>query len=681
MGIIQKAKEIFEPLTKYALIDRREYSRNMSDLSAIYKTWDQNYTNDNSRPSLPLPYLDTPTGSKIPLWQLSPTRIFDMSKEIGDLRIVFETIQREMFRNGWEIRPKYKYKCPVCFKTFKDKPMSKFIPLEQQASNKDKEDGLECDQCGNTKDFIKPDPKNRVKLQSFMAVPANNNNQTVLEVGRMWERDADVIDNAYTLASKVYYLKPVEKGDLSGAKLEIDPDRTEISEFIPMHPISITMIANSEGRLGYDNSNKPVWICPNYLHRSKRLESPFCDTCGCKAINGCFESNNVPYGLPVSDPKKMVYGKDEVIWIAGKFMPDLLYGYSPILSIWKKAMSLYHQDEYIWKYFDKDRPPKSLLIFGSRNYESVSAFMDRQKQGAKSDPYMPRPILVNSENANQAASFIDLTPNFKELELTELRKELRQVILTIYGITPVYSGEQKGSGLGNEGLQLTLTNRAIKWYQSIFNEKFFDQITTRMFGIDDWEIALIDSEEIDELRTEQVRGQKITNAQMMYSMGFEVHTDGNGEIQVSQYPNPEKEAMMGGVGDNVKQGNSDKVKSTKPAGEDKTNFGGEHLQNRPSDTAGAAEGSVDSGFSHSKKSLGEFGPVVEIINKGITNNWTLTNMAKKISKANGWSEEESMDTIKWLISANLAKTTLGIKQPQKYTINKKENGETEVIRE
>src|SRR5207249_2514778 len=105
-------------------------------------------------------------------------------------------------------------------------------------------------------------------------------------------------------------------------------------------------------------------------HRTKRLERPFCDKCGCKAFTAVAESSNIPFGLPVADPKKMMYAKDELIWTAGKFQPDLLYGNSPILSIWRKCLSLFHQDEYIWKYFDKDRPPKSLLIFGSRNYET-----------------------------------------------------------------------------------------------------------------------------------------------------------------------------------------------------------------------------------------------------------------------------------------------------------------------
>src|SRR5574337_633168 len=704
----------------YKLVPRQEYNHIWGDYQAIQKEFDRNAMNDNSRPTLPLPYIDTASGAKIPNWVLMPTRIYDMANEVGDLRIVYEIIQREMFKNGYEIRPKFKYKCGKCHKTFKDKPMSKFVPLQDKidegsASNQvpnsnlgDKTDDsfnenfekinpvsdqtefksdpkdtknpddkkntenpeqkegdtesepLECDECGNDdpKKFFKPEPENRVTLQSLMSVMANNNNMTLLDMARIYQRDLDIIDNAYCLVSKRYFLKPLNEPDpLTGATMEVDENKTEIEEFIPLHPMNIAKLANSEGRLGYDNQNKPIWICPDYNHRSKRLNKPKCDICGCKAINAIIESSNIPYGLPISDPKHMMYGRDELIWTSGVSVPNLLYGYPIILSIWKKAMSLYHQDEYIWKYFDKDRPPKSLLVFGTRNYESVQAFMERPKQGAKSDPYMPRPMLVNAENAAQAAQFIDLTPNFKELELTELRKELRQVILTIHGLSPVSAGEQKGSGLGNEGLQLTLQNRTIKGKQATLNEKFFVQITSRILKIDDWEIVLVDSEEIDELRTEQIKGQKIDNASKMAAMSYEHHTDGNGEFVFSQFPNPEKQAQSGGMGSNIKAGNLDKVKGTKPPKEEQPDFQGQGKQNRPSDIGGDKQGSpMGAGFSQSNKALrdlGEMGKAVEIINKGLVNKWTITTMAKKIAKANDWTVDEAFDTVTALISQKM----------------------------
>lgn len=660
MKIFEKVKNTLTNLnpTAYQVVDKSEYMRTQNTNYSLLKSFDRNFVDTNGRPSLPLPYLDTPTGSKVPLWRLQPLRMFEMAENIGDLRAVLETIQREMFRNGLKIQPKFRYKCPRCFKTFKEKPLLTYMPLDQ-IGKETKEEDLRCDECrfeGKESEFLTPKPEERAILQTIIDKYVNNNNQKLIMVARQYERDLDTIDYAVCAVTKNYKIKGFKGVDPdTGAQFYADVDSAEIDEFIRIHPVQVTMIANDEGRLGIGSDNKPKWICPDYEHRDKVLEMPVCDRCGTRAFTAILETNTVPYGLPIANPKKQWYAKHEVIWTPGKYSPDLLYGNSVLNAVWKKVMSLYHQDEYIWKYFDKDRPPKSLLGIGSRNYETVQSFFERQRQGARADPYMPRPILLNTDNVSQALQYIDLTPNFKELELTALRQELRQIIASIYGIQPIFYGESAKAGLGNEGLQVTITNRTVKWFQKFLSENFFGRIS-ELLNVKDWEIVLVDSEEIDELRGEQIKGTKIDNASKMYGMGFDVYTNGNGEFQFSQFPNPERQMMMGGVGSNVKQGNLDKIKGTKPPGEKSTNFDGEPLLNRPSDTGGANGGSASSGFSHSKKSLNEEDVkniAREVIQKGLLNNWTVTNMAKKFSDESGIERDKALNIIKYLLSSNL----------------------------
>ncbi|MDE1839686.1 MAG: hypothetical protein KGH87_07180, partial [Thaumarchaeota archaeon] len=592
--------------------------------------------------------------------------LYQMADDIGDLRVIMETILREMFKNGAKVKPVFKYKCLECLKEFDEKPLSKQMPqLQQQRptmgedkpnpfESKEKPEGkpeekkkpfgkefppkkgdkkestnnvdkpqegkpifesnqshgdasshedFECDECGNTDPlkFDKPNPKNRAILQAFLKEDfVNYNKQSIMDLAKMYERDLDVVDQAYTVVLKDYKIYNLKKPDeLTGAIRDINPAETKISEFLNLSTTQTNLLADNEGRLGYDSNKNPIWICPDYNHRDKHLKLPYCDRCGCKALNGIVESNMIPYGLAVSDPKKMTYAMEEVIWTSGKYKPDMLYGYSPIQSIWKKAMSLFHQDEYIWKYFDKDRPPKALLMIGSRNYESAQAFMERQRQGAKNDPYMPRVITVNNDDANKGVNYIDLTPNFKELELTDLRSELRQIMCALYGVTPIYTGGNTGSsGLGDNGLQVTLTNRAMKYYQSILNDKFFGQITRRIFKIYDWQIVLDDVEEIDELRKEQIIGERIKNAAAMHGMGFPVYTDGNGKVMWAQFPDPQLQQQQSGAG----QFGQPKTKQQGGVKEEKaTSFEGEPLPAVPSDDGGQASGSPSAGFSHSNK--------------------------------------------------------------------------------
>ena len=600
MGLFDKIRDNIDP-RNYRVVEKDDYNRVTQDHYDMRKAINDEYLHSNSRASTPYPFLDTPDGSKIPMWRMSPNRMYELADYVGDLRAVIETIQREMFRNGLQVLPRFEHKCLVCLKEYEQKPLKDYVPISD-LGNKGKKEKLQCSACGNDnpRKWSKPDPKNRQVLQTLLDKRVNNNQQSLKLVARQAERDLDIIDGCYVLVSRQWKLKTFANPDPeTGATKQAlsSIHESKIDEIIRIHPIQCSIIASDEATLGVGADGKPRYICPQYEHRDSILETPVCPKCGCECFNAFLETNSVPYGVPLSSPKKMYYAQKEIVWIPGKYYPDVLYGNSPIQSVWKKVLSLMFQDEYMWKYFDKDRPPKSLLVMGSRNAESVQSFMEKQRQGARQDPYMPRPILLNTENVGQSLQYIDLTPNFKELELSDLRKELRQIISTVYGVQPLFYGEQAKAGLGNEALQVTLTNRTIKWFQRFLNENFFNEITDIM-EIYDWKIELVTSEEIDELREEQVRGQKIDNTVKLYGMGFDVAFDGENNILISQFPNPEKQqAMMGGgVGQNEGEGNNDKTKSSAPKKEGEAqNFDGEPKIARPSDEGGTGDGSPASG--------------------------------------------------------------------------------------
>ncbi|MCH8965790.1 MAG: hypothetical protein IIB58_12560, partial [Planctomycetes bacterium] len=260
--------------------------------------------------------------------------------------------------------------------------------------------------------------------------------------------------------------------------------------------------------------------------------------------------------------------------------------------------------------------------------------METQRQGARSDPYMPSPVLLKTDDISKSLQFIDLTPNFKELELKEFRAELRQIIISIYGLEPIMIGDLGSSGISNSQIQVTIVNRSIKWHQKFLNDNHFRPIA-KMFGVQDWEIILNDSEVIDGLRELEIKGKEISNATAMYQMGFDVYTNGDGEIVTSQFPNPERQQMMEGMGSDVRQGRTDRTKGTERSSENATNFDGESKQNRPSDTGGEDDGSPSSGNSLSMKS---FDIVKNVLLHGTAIGWTITTMSKRISEQTGMSE-------------------------------------------
>jgi len=608
-------------------------------------TIDKAFTETTTRPSIAQPYMATDTGAKLPIFPFPLIMIYELADNIDALRIPIETLNREIFKNGFEIVEKYKFKCLNCGKEFQYEPLVTDLPDDQPfQSNQDNEDnslpkskrrttnkGLKvvednvmCDSCGNTK-LLRPDPKNRKKLEGLLNEPINSNEQTLEDVTRQIERDLEVADNAYLLVLKNYWID-----DTTGL---ISEKKTEIKEMLRVDPPQVAMIADSDGRIGYDDKRNEIFVCPRFEHRDKRLTSNTCDKCGAQALKAIMEVNSV-YSIGIPQPKRVIYGEGEVIWKAGKYKPGLIYGYSPIYSVWSKAMSLTHMDEYIRKYFDKMRPPRGMLVIASRNYETFRKSWDMLEQKATEDPYMIHPLLVESEKgAKNMAQWIDFTGSLKELEFMALRKELRQIIGAVYGVLPLYFGEMP-SGWSQEGLQVTITNRAVTWGQDILRKSFYNKIA-HLLGVDDWELRLKAGEETDKLRELQTQSTEIQNMAAMQAMGFEVKRTHTGEFKVSKDPiiNP---MMMAQEEMLPKQGRGNAMGQKE---ENKQSFQGEPKRGRSSDPGGQNQGAPASGTgtTMSKKSYPD----------GITpDNFSLVKSILQTSVDFGWKKTKTIDELR-----------------------------------
>jgi hypothetical protein len=408
------------------------------------------------------------------------------------------------------------------------------------------------------------------------------------------------------------------------------------------------MIADSDGRIGYDDKRNKIFVCPRFEHRDARLVEPKCDRCGAEALKAVIEVNSV-YSIGIPQPKRVIYGEGEIIWKAGKYKPNLLYGFSPIYSVWSKAMSLSHMDEYIRKYFDKMRPPRGMLVISSRNYDTFKKSWDVLEQKAQEDPYMIHPLLVeNDKGGKNPAQWLDFTGSLKELEFIEVRKELRMIIGAVYGVLPFYYGETP-AGWSQEGLQVTITNRAVKFGQDILKKAFFSKIS-KMLNIDDWELQLKTGEDTDKLRDLQQDGIEIQNMMMLQQMGFDITRTHTGEFKVSKETALTAE-MMFGVG--AINGNQNGAGKGKPATQENTQqFDGEPHNPRPSDIGGTAQGSPTSGSSMSKKSAypkgitpTNFEIVKNTFQTAVDYDWKKTKTVEELRKATGMTVRDARDLV------------------------------------
>tara|TARA_R110002051_G_scaffold2342_2_gene12322 strand:- start:1116 stop:3134 length:2019 start_codon:yes stop_codon:yes gene_type:complete len=585
----------------------------------------------------------TDTGAKLPIFPFPLIMIYELSDNVDALRISIETINREMFKNGFEVVEKYKYRCNNCGKEFDGKPSrddafdrkegppgdsdldkapfkklshaNKILHKAETPGLKESNTPPECDDCGSD-DISRPKPENRKILQSLYTCFVNNNDQTIEDVGRMIERDLEVADNAYLLLLKNYYIN-----DTTG---KIDKKKTKIKELLRIDPPQVAMIADSDGRVGFDDKRNAVYVCPRFEHRDKRLSKPKCDRCGAEALKALLEVSSV-YSVGVPQPKRVIYAIGEVIWVAGKYKPGLIYGFSPIYALWSKVMSLSHMDEYIRKYFDKMRPPRGLLVIASRNYETFRKSWSTLEQRATEDPYMIHPLLVENDkgSAGQAAQWIDFTGSLKELQFVDIRRELRQIIGAAFGVLPLYFGELP-SGWANEGMQVTITNRHVKWSQDFLKTHIFDRLAKELM-VDDWSLKLREGEEADELRDLEIKAQEIQNNATLQQMGFDVKRTHTGDWVVGKEPTfeqvmlpqmaaAEQQAELGIEAMEADPGGQKQGRGASTTGNGERTQGakqGGPMNKRPSDPGGAGQGSPTAGgkkrsgaFNDSQKSIG-----------------------------------------------------------------------------
>ncbi len=539
-------------------------------------------TTGTARPPIDMPFVSSDSGAKIPVFPFPLHFLYQLAKNVDALRIPIGTIVREIFKNGLGVRSKFNYKCKNCLKEFEAQPLNE----------KGKE---QCDECGS-KQIRKPDAKERRKIAVLLKKRLNNNGQKFKYIMKQIERDLEIADSGYLLLLKEYKFN--DNGEITGSKLD---------EIIRLHPPQVFLISDYNGRLGYTDDGKEIFVCPDPMHRELRIfkseqsvdkGTMRCQQCGCVPIKAWVEVNST-YATNIPNPQRRIYAKGEIIFFAGKYWDSMIYGFSNIYTVWQKAMALSHMDEYIRKYFDKARPPKGLLVIGSRNIQSLQKMFDKMKVEMQKDPYGLTPLMVENERGGKnMVQYVNLTGSLQDLQFIDIRDEFRRTIGALYGVLPLFSGDLP-TGWNQEGLEMTVTNRAVQDGQQILKEGFFDPLCEAL-GVKDYEIFLHEGEETDEMRDEQLKGMKIANAVSMHSMGFKIRLDGNKDFVYENLPekdaDPSEQGTMGGA-----------RSTTTPKTEQQTNFQGEKLTNRPSDTGGMAQGhpAAGTGTTLSRKSSKE----------------------------------------------------------------------------
>ena len=423
-----------------------------------------------------------------PRYPFGLQELYDFAYSSDVLTITHNALRRELFRNGYDLI------------------VAKKSDEETTSSEEEVEAGKDED-----KQNLDPRFQTREGILEFLE-NINENDQSIIDVSMELEDDFSILDDAFMLFIFDYEF------NLKNGKVT----KKTLKEVQRADPRYMGLVMNKYDRPGYDEDNNKLTVCPQ--HRGDMLENKErCPQCQLVTFPAHYFSD---YGS-----EKIFYGKEEVVF-KSKYRPTKRRGYSPVLTTWQKTRTLFFMDKYIMELYVLQRPPKGGLFFKTSNQAGLKKSWDQAKQEANDNPHHPIAMAIpDSSSGQDFVKYIDFMRNLTDLEQMETRNEMRRQVGAVYGVMPVYQADMsQGGGLNNEGMEVTITNRAAEYGQSIYNQYFYLRLFKAM-GLKGWSFTLNPTEEQDEMAKLERQQLTLVNGQLAVSMGLDAeYSKDSGEV-------------------------------------------------------------------------------------------------------------------------------------------------------
>ena len=421
--------------------------------------------------------------------------IYHIVQQSTIVRTCITQLKQEIFRRGYTWEEKFVLKCQDCGKEHAS-------PVKQ------------CSDCNST-NLKKPDPKQLEYAKKFLDGYVNGAEQLFIDVLKELEDDLNIMDDAYLVIVKEYYLD-------NDSKVRMH----RIKEVFRGDPITMHIFSNQLGERG-----KGGFVCLRHRDRVHTHQTELCETCNS-------ELYPVHYVNRVNG-EEQYFVKGEVVHFS-KYSPSRLYGMSPIITLWNNVTTLIAMDNYVNSSYTKARMPKGLLAVQTRNMDSMKSFWRGVKEKMEQDPHFIPVMGIESEGGKGSVEWVKFMDSLKEMDYISVKDDLRDRISGFYGVSKVFMNDASASGgLNNEGMQILVTNRAVEMAQTTWNNYVFPFVTTQ-FGISDWELKLPPSEEEDEIAVLRKREMEVNIAGSIKNLGFEVDMDDEGRFTYTK-PEPKEE--------------------------------------------------------------------------------------------------------------------------------------------
>ena len=343
---------------------------------------------------------------------------------------------------------------------------------------------------------VNPDKSQIKRLNQFLD-DCNIFDQGLEEVLRQFHWDLNTVDDAFLYFAKEYY-------DDGEGKLN-----SRVTEIRRINPALIEYDLDETGLP--KNSH---FFCP--LHRSAISESP--EEC---SEEGC-EQEKQPAMYRYLYRTEVHYFLDTEVVHLSKFNPTETYGWSPVLTIFEKALTLIGMDRNLYRYFFERKMPASMVMVTTDDPESLKREREAIAAKVRQDPnYIPM-IAVSSRTNRGRVDMVRMFHTLQEMDYLPVRAEIRERVSAIWGVSPVFQGAPDSfGGLSQQTTQLTVMSRVVERDQRQIMEKIFPAILDN-FGVTDYEMVLPNPEEKAEATRIAHAQQKTGIASQLLQMGFDI---------------------------------------------------------------------------------------------------------------------------------------------------------------
>ena len=335
--------------------------------------------------------------------------------------------------------------------------------------------------------------RGQLKYFNEFLTDANVFDQSLEAVLRQFHNDINTVDDGFLYLVKEYY-------DDGGTI------KSKVKEIRRLNPALVEFDLDQAGL-----PKNAHFLCP--MDRSDVEDTPG------KSKKGY---DRVPAMYKYYHRNQHIYLRDSEIIHVSKFSPSETYGWSPILTVFEKALTLIGMDKNLYRYFFERKMPASMLMVTTDDAESLRKEREHIAAQTRLDPnYIPM-VAVSSRNQRGRVDLVRLFHTLQEMDYLPVKEEIRERVGAVWGVTPAWQGAPEAfGGLATQTQQLVVMSRVVESDQRLIHDKVFPRIL-RAFGITDFDLVLPTPEEKAEATRISFAQQRIGIASQFAQLGFEI---------------------------------------------------------------------------------------------------------------------------------------------------------------